>query len=701
MTTTVHKLLIEAEADTKGVTKMQKELTALYKDQQKSTKVAAAEHLKAKTQNKETAKLTGPDALKKQNAAAKQLLETEKKLTAEAKKQAQIRKEINATNRLAQRTTFSGAFRKAMGFRQPGDTEAPNWRARLGAGVAGGLRAGIGMAGGGLTALMMAPIAAMSADYQAYTSYRRQMAQLSGMGRGTPFGGAQGITSEGTANLSRYGARLGFMPEESIDALHQMGRAVGTASAPRTTAMAMGASRLTGQTIQEISAFMAEQRRGAGAFGTQQRREFQQTLQTAVEAGMDASTLPEYMEGIQSILQNVNQRGGANSPSQIAALLALAQRSGIAGLAGQRGVQTLTGVDAGVRGAGDVNLGLRPFFNALALQEAGLGRGASYSGAAGRLQAGIFQSGGIGLTGVRHIVGSARSAGLSGSDLNQGLVDAGYAQTQRQAADVIRLLDQQGSDTELQQLLERTTQTELDVQHEIADNTERIADLLGAATPGRETGAVRQASIAMEDIARGEAMAPVLDSLQDIMREFITEMQEPLHILAEQLPPILQEVTTAVAGLTNFLTHPDEMFTGSQSTQDIAAARQLELSGSAIDARVAAGLPVTSEQIQQAITDLAKANQQIQDVYDNPSSRFYRQTLLGQASADQAEADANSEMIARLTAALEANTRAIETSSTATTTAPTDPAVGLLADGVRAAPPSPVRTTVSMSGTGR
>lgn len=696
MTTTVHKLLIEAEADTKGVTKMQKELNTLYKDQQKSTKNAAAANLKAKTQSKEVAKLTGPDAIKKQDAAAKRLLETEKKLTAEARKQAQIAKDLKATNRLAQRTTFGGGFRKAMGFRQPGDAEGPNWRSRLGAAVGGGFRTGIGLAGGGLTALAMAPIAALGANYQAYTTYANSAARLTHMGAGTPFarrGGLRGGFGPGgdLMSLADRGAALGYMPEETIDALHTMGRSVGTSGALGATDLGMGASRLTGQSIQELSQFMAEQRRGSGAFGTQQRREFQQVLQTAVEAGMDASTLPEYMEGIQTLLQGANQRGGTNSPSQIATLLAMAQQTGAAGLQGARGVSTVSGVDQGIRNAGNINMGMGNFFNALVMQQAGLGRGASYTSAAGRAQQGLLQPGGLDLADVRAVINRARSSGLSGSLLNQGLVDAGWAQTQTQAQDVLTLADQPGSDAQLRALLQRTSETELDVQHEIADNTAAIAAFLGTA---EGSGAVRGASIAMEDVHNAEVQQDVLNELQNIMRDFLHEVQGPLHDVLVQLPDLLRPLTDGMANLAHVLAHPlDSM----QLYRPEEMAEFAQLNANEAASIQNAALALQSDDV----TALRTAQEQLlseQDAYNALMDRegvAQRRSLGGETWAGSLDQDirqnqAIANALDRIAARLEALSPVVHLDE-----------VRIVAqDGLSATPPSP-RAAVSTTGSGR
>lgn len=707
MTDLKYKLLIEAEADTKGIGKLQKELSALYKDQKKASSTAAAALVKQQAKTKDLDKLTGPGASRKQLASKKEELRLEKQLTDEVRKQTTERRKLLAANKLAERNTFRGGLRRSLGMRQAGDPDGPNWRSRLGSAVGGAFRTGIGMAGGGLAALSMAPVAAVGAQYQAYSAYSRSLAQVSGMGRGMPFGRG-GVTSESIRGLAGRGADLGFMPEESVDALHSMGRAVGTRGATGATDLAMGASRLTGQSIPELAAFMTEQRRGSGSFGTQQRREFQQTLQAAVEAGMDASTLPEYMEGIQTILQGNNGRGGTTSASQVASLLAMAQRTGIAGLQGARGAQTLTGVNAGVTGAGNVNLGLQPLFHAMMMQEAGLGRGESYSGAAGRLQQGIFQDGGIGIGGVRHVVNSARGAGLSGSDLNQGIVDAGMAQTQAQAGEIVRMLDAQGTDEQLRTLLEHTSETELDVQHEIATNTQRIADLLGAYSNTQNHGVIGAARTALDNVDLGHEVAGPLEELQRIMQQFI---EGPMHDLIDdvltELPPLLRTVTDSisqVAAAVHSMAHPGE---GTASVSEYGSFQSsFGATGAALSQWQAyqdSAETETPEQLRALMARVQGLNDQYVRLENNPII-----SDLIQVSGNQAAADTDQQ---RRLAALEQIATALASQATQTSNASTATmtdgvmrivtSMSVLNEGLRTAPTDQPRTSVSSTGTGR
>jgi len=208
------------------------------------------------------------------------------------------------------------------------------------------------------------PFAAVSSDYQAYVSYMRGMASLSGLAQGMPFGAGATIgrmegTDPGTVNaMVKNMAKHGYMPDEVSRAVSAFGRATGNAS---DTEYGLVAARGLGMDPGAIAQIFTEMRRGSGTFGAQGKRDFQKTLEAGVKSGVNASTLPEYLEGVTSLTARAGSGlGGSVSTLPYAQLLSLFQKSGFAGLQGVRGASVAGALEDAIKRPGGGAEGNQP-----------------------------------------------------------------------------------------------------------------------------------------------------------------------------------------------------------------------------------------------------------------------------------------------------------------------------------------------------
>lgn len=536
MTDTTHKVLVKFEADTKGVEagtrRIAKEASKLSKDQKKATGDTIS-------QTKKLHQASGGNPQQQQRMARQELrdmreriklIERENRLLSERSRT--MRSSVADQRRQAreqQRTTFGGGFRKAMGFTEANDPNRPNLRSRLGSGAGSAVRAGIGLGGMGLAALLSIPIQAISSDYQAYFTYARQRGGLAGMAKGASFGA--GLTTGSVDSLKDRMAGIGYAPNESISALRSFTRASGASSAEG----GMRAAKALGLEAEEVSGLFGELRRGGGSFGEKGFRDFQRILAAGVKSGVDASTLPEYLEGIKTLTTGAaSGAGGAVSALPYAQLLSIFEKSGAAGLKGARGASVLGALEEGFKAPGGGDEGLAVIMGSLGFGRAG-GNTSYYSAKKmmeqgfkddpGRLKD-LFQY-------VDRITGGGEEANLYMEGLMGGRLTLDQIETVRGA------LEGGASTDEVSKMLEEMTATELDHLTSIDSN---IAEFLEAT--------IRSSKIEVDDINRGEKNHESIEKMQDAVHKLL---EDTLPIVQATLPVIAEGVTFIGGGITKMV----------------------------------------------------------------------------------------------------------------------------------------------------
>jgi len=547
------------------------------------------------------------DELKKQNREIERknkLLERQNKLMSEQNRLAAGGRGGGRGGDPKGRYTFGGGFNRAMGFSNGGRNQ-PNWRARAGSALGGGLRAGIGMAGGGLAALATMPFAAVSSDYQAYFTYMRAMGGLSGLNKGAPFGA--GLTQPGVNDLARNKmTQLGYSPEETLQAVRQFSRSTGNGG---DAERGMTAARVLGLDTGEVSGMFGELRRGGGGFGEKGFKDFQKILQAAVKGGVDASTLPEYLEGVKSFVQGAGGvSGGAVNGLPMAQILSLFGQSGIAGLQGARGAAIANKFDAAIKGPGGGEEGRAFILNTLGFGKAG--GGASYYEATKQQELGLSGTGGASL--IKQMIDNADRINGSKQEANLYLdkvtgISLDYLEKIRDAFD-------KGDQEKVDQLLQSSTATELDVLKSIDDN---MKGFLGASK--------RAADVQVKDITRGESYAAAVEDMQDMMHRYLMTTMPLVQKTLEGVDSTMKMLEPAIENLVHFLEDPAGFTTaGATSMRESMDMRKeawsLEGAGSTVYSRASRGGSYTNDELSEAIVGLVQASQLQQQSADSPSA---------------------------------------------------------------------------------
>lgn len=403
-------------------------------------------------------------------------------------------------------------------------------------GRVGGFLRGLGftaasLAAAGAGATIAMPFRAVGSDYQAYIAYTRGMAPLAGLARGMPFGAGARLgnldgSDKGSVNaMAERLAKYGYMSDEVVRAAGVFGRATGST---RDTEYGLKAARGLGLDPNAIAAIFAEMRRAEGSFGAQGKRDFQRMMAAAVKSGVDASTLPEYFEGVTSMVDRAGGAlGGSVSVLPYAQLLSLFEKSQFAGLKGARGASVASAIEEAIKRPGGGAEGTAIMMAAIG----GFGRVGgmgSYYEAKKAMQMGFQGEGGASVIKnlfdyVDHISGGGQEANL----LLEGLL--GGRLTLDQIETVRKAIDQGKSGEDLQKVLKEMTASELDVLKKIEKNTSARAFLEASA---------HSAKILRQNIRRGAEFKDPIERMQDIIQKFLSAVQ-----------PLVTQVLKVTAGL--------------------------------------------------------------------------------------------------------------------------------------------------------
>jgi hypothetical protein len=551
MSVTEHEVRVKFTGDTKSVEASTKRMAKEANKLSKQQKTDFGETLK---RQKQTQKISGPQQqrqltteLKKQNQEYRLTNRLLTQMAAGWQRVAQAAK--NAGKAIAGGGGGAGRGRAGggggggspgfgAGFKAGWGPNPSFSRYGLGHGLATGARAGIGLAGGGLAALATAPIAAISSDYQAWMTYQRSLGGLAGLNKGARFGA--GYTMGGMGQLTEKMSHLGYMPEEVSNMARTFGRSTGSSA---YTGYGGTAAKVLGMDPSEISNLFGEMRRGAGGFGAAQKSDFQKILAAGVKAGVDASTLPEYLEGVQHLTQRAGgAAGGAVSTLPYAQLLAMFEKSGAAGLKGARGSSVLSALEEGFKSPGGGDEGLAVIMGSLGFGRAG--GNTSYYSAKKMMEQGFSGPGGAGnlknlFDYVDRVTGGGEEANLYMEGLMGGRLTLDQIETVRGA------MAGGMSGGDLSKMLEEMTASELDVLHSIDDN---MKEFLSAGA--------RAAHIQKRDIDRGGEYSKSIETMQDTLHQFFDNMAPLIKDVLPAISDGLKFMTEGMTELLNFLRDP-------------------------------------------------------------------------------------------------------------------------------------------------
>lgn len=546
MSKTTHEIEVKWTSNTKeleqSTARVAKDANKLSRDQKKTF----GESFK---KQKEQQKISGP--------------REQKKMTQELKTQ---NKELQSTNRLlgTQLTIWQKIARIAGGAggikkRQAGGGGGPppikppkggkgngpndppnNPPGPNGKGGGGGAgSAMLRLAGGALAYLATLPFQAINNDYSAAFNNRRAMGGLTGFGRGAPFG--VGLTDKSILKSQHAMAEWGYSPEETLSGTRAFARATGSS---KFTERGMANAKMLGMGSEEVAGIFGDIRQGSGSFGEKGMKDFQRILAAGVKSGVDASTLPEYFEGISSLVNRAGgAAGGSVSTLPYAQILAMFEKSGSAGLKGARGASVASALEEGFKAPGGGDEGLGVVMGSLGYGRAG--GNASYYEAKKMMQQGFQSEDGTGakrLKGLFDYVDNITGGGEESNLYMEGLM--GGRLSLDQIEKVRGALDKGSSSKEVEDMMAEMTASELDVLHSVDNSLKEILH-----------GSSRSAKLQMEDIDRGERDTATVEAFHDMMQEFLNETQPLMLKVLQDVLLAFQLLKPGVDKLVEILNH--------------------------------------------------------------------------------------------------------------------------------------------------
>lgn len=522
------------------------------------------------------------------------------------------------------------------------------------------LMQGVMMALGGqilnaVTAVLTMPFQAITEQVGAYRNYRLASSKLAGYGGG-------GITAAGANAFRKDIINLGYSPEESIGLLASTARATGTSAAARTNAEF---SRLLGVDASSLMGSLAQ----AGTDMRSQQaaqRAMVKAVAAGVASGLEKGRLPEYLEGLQSLLSGAGSRAaGTVDPQQYEQLLATLGRSGMAGFRGARGAAVAAALDQGFRNPGGGEEGQALVMASLGFGSPG-GRTSWYN-ARKMMQQGLSQDGS---SRFRNLMAQVDRATQSEQESNVVLGEMfGLSLDQIEG---VRKAFSSKSDSELDQMLKDITATEKDV---LVD----IRNILKSAFLEQNR---HQARIANDQVDAGAQLNESVQAMQDILHEFIHQALPAVKdVLTEvsdamkRLAPVLETTASTMNQVVDWITDNVPGFTRSRARTESATrttteeltrvgrplneeeeAELLRRTKSALTSRLASlprygGNAQWAEMTSQSDTNrtaLAEARSIVQGLLDSPALKDSSLGELGTAT-DSARVQSDRELIAMLT----------------------------------------------------
>jgi hypothetical protein len=496
--------------------------------------------------------------------ARNRLFATENKIRRE-------RLRLRANEERRSRSTFSGGF--LGGLR---DRLLPNvprdrgeWGQAAGALLGGVLSTAVGTlaasAVSALTRLVAMPFRAIGEQYESYRNYAQQLSKLAGY--------AGGGASAADIKSLRLGAgkALGYSPEEVISAAAMTSRATGSY---KGTGSALALSRVLGQDVSETTGMLGQMRQagykdftstGAGY------RDLTKAMAAGVASGLEKARLPEFLSGVMDLTSKAAGRAAGDvSTAPFAQLLSTLARSGVSGLQGARGAAVASALEEGFTSPGGGEEG-----RALALHAMGFGGGKSFYEAERALERGTAGDPQF----IKQMIDTVNEAAGSGEEANRAIkVMLGGRLTLDQIEAVQKAI-KAGEDPTA--VLGEALESERDILRD-------IRSLLSGGNDEFLHESRRAASIANENIDNGAQLKDALESIQDVLREFITQnidtvrtVLTELATFMEEMRPVLRTISTVMGELVTWLQSKRNKTSGSQYAAGVEDLYRLGLAGTA------------------------------------------------------------------------------------------------------------------------
>lgn len=482
------------------------------------------------------------------------LFDTENKIRREKLK-------LLANEERQRRRTFGGGFRGGMKDRLMPTMPKDRGEAgqMLGSAVAGALANVLtGLAGAAIkmfTKLVSMPFQAIGAEYEAYRTHALSLKSLAGYGRG-------GATISSVDALRKGpGQALGYMPDEVVAAMSMTARATGST---KGTDAALTFSRLLGQDVGETTGMFGQLRQAGATDFTRKGDGFQQMVKAVaagITTGLDRARLPEFLTGVMDLTTRAAGRtGGDVSSVPFSNLLATLGSTGASGLQGARGVAVARALEEGLTNPGGGEEGRAIALSAMGFGRNGPGGGRSFYDATSALEQGTTEGNPQFIREMFEHVNATMGAGAGGSEeanlaLQQML---GGRLTLKQIEEVQKAFAEGKDPTAL---LEAATETERDV---LVD----IRTLLSGGDDDLLHEARRQSGIANEQIDAGAQLRESLETMHDILRQFLLDTMpavvRTLKMLADlmtEMKPVLKDLAKAMNDLTSWLRRKQDFTT--------------------------------------------------------------------------------------------------------------------------------------------
>jgi len=540
MSDTNHKVLVTFEGDSKNLDAETKKSTSIVEKFRKKNKENIPNLLKQqKKQSAET--IAQNKALKEQIALYDKLSKAAARPTVAQREAAKAARTIAREQKKAEDHINREKKKQEQELKRSRESK------QLFRGGGGGLGSAAGMVGGAaltaLAALVSMPFQAITSQYDSYQGYAKNLANVSGYAGG-------GATADSMKMLRNIPARkLGYTPEEAINATALTARATGSADGAGST---MAVSRLLGTDMNQTAGMFGTIRQG-GTTGFSEGGAGYKQLTRAIAAGMvsgiEKSRMPEFLEGVMTMTQQgASRAGGTVTTGPYAQLLATLGRSGQAGLQGARGAAVGSALEQGFRNPGGGDEGqLR------AMAAMGYGNGASYYQARKAVQLGSDGKGQADFV-RRQIEYNNASFGGPGEEANLALEQIlGGSLSLDQIESVQAAMAAGESDENLSNMIRSMTESETDVLKDIRRLLSGDNDPLLEETR-------RMARYQADSVDVGESLHTSMESVHDSFHEFIMENQTAMVNATKAaadaltaLRPIMQAVSGGILAMTDLL----------------------------------------------------------------------------------------------------------------------------------------------------
>lgn len=370
------ELEIIAESDSVGreLDKVAKQTATLGETNNKFGKVATRhqkEHLKLdKKLNDPKKQKKGTDGLKEANRLEKKRLDLLKAQRKELEKMARAQAASSPPPTPPQQPPVPGAAQPPPGGGGPAGGNA-SLIAGIGSAVAGAVVATAGLVVGTVSSQI-------SAGFDQYVDYGKALTTLMGTG----------ATETAGDTLREKGIRQGYTATETIQQAGEIARGTGQYGA---VTQAQQVTRGTTLNMGESAGFMQSLTQAGTGFGgragSQGLKQMSKAIALGTEAGIDEARLPEYMKGVEKVVQlQAGRQGGDIDTFEYAKVLQAMGQFGGSGLQGARGGAVLSQLNEAIVKPGGGEAG-----QALMMQAMGFGTpsgGATYYEARKRQQEG-------------------------------------------------------------------------------------------------------------------------------------------------------------------------------------------------------------------------------------------------------------------------------------------------------------------------